>query len=66
MILPLEQALERGIYDISCHDSCEYKQYIDEANDKEVLDFYTNCKVLHIDELNIDTPDGIYVLLWGC
>lgn len=66
--VPLKDALEVGAYEYESKHLDEYKQYIGDCTREECEMFYEQYdngkapKVLHESELDMDTPNGMYIL----
>ena len=67
--IPLKRLEKEDIGDIESQESCEYKQYISDYNEEQLLHVYQHYNngsapiLLKKEELNINTPYGMYVLI---
>lgn len=68
-IVPLEEVLEVGIGEYECENSDQYKQYIEDCTEENCnyrYEHYDNGKmpkVIKEKDVDMNTPDGMYILL---
>lgn len=68
-IAPLEEALEMGLYEYESENCDQYKTYITDCTEEECKEFYERYdngempKLIFVDEVNMDTPDGVYIMV---
>lgn len=67
-IVPLNEVLQKGIFDVESEYSEFIKQYIHDCTEEEMLELYKhyddgNCpKPIAADQITADIPDGTYVV----
>ena len=65
----LKKALEKGLYEYEDEYQDQFAQYITDCTEEECVKFYEHYdngdmpKLIYVDEVNMDTPDGVYILL---
>lgn len=70
-IVPLEEVLERGLFEVENEDSECVKQYITDCTYEGMLDIYHHyddgkCpKPITVDDISNDLADGVYVVKFG-
>ena len=68
-IVPLKEALEFGVEKYESEKGCNYEQHISDVNDNEMVARYKHYdngnppKLIRTRDLNLDTPDGVYILI---
>ena len=68
-MVPLKEVLDRGVSEYENEEGSRYKQYIDDVSKNQMVANYNHYddgkqpKLLRKEDLNLDTPDGIYILI---
>lgn len=68
-MVPLKEVLDFGVSEYESEEGCRYKQYIDDVSEDQMVANYNHYdngkqpKLLHKEDINIDTPDGFYILI---
>lgn len=67
--VPLEEALEAGISEYECENGDQYKQYIEDCSEEICIHHYEHYdngkmpKIIKEKDVDMNTPDGVYILL---
>lgn len=68
-IADLRKALKMGLYEFESEYQERYKQYITDCTEEECVEIYEHYdngkmpKLIYADEVNMDTPDGVYIIV---
>ena len=68
-IAPLEEALKMGLHEYESENCDQYKTYIEDCTEEECVEFYEHYdngktpKLIYVDEVDMNTPDGVYILI---
>lgn len=66
---PIEDVLKAGVSEYESDNQDQFKQYINDCTEAKCIDFYEHFdagrmpQLLKKEDLNIDTPLGVYILL---
>lgn len=68
-IVPLKEALDFGVEKYESEEGCNYKQYVADVDENEMVDRYKHYdngnppRLIRKGDLNLKTPDGFYILI---
>ena len=68
-IVDLAEALKMGLYEYESVFCDQYKTYITDCTEEECAEIYEHYdngempKLIFVDEVNMDTPDGAYIMI---